>query len=278
MVSSEGSTARPLSLHHLAMQELTPVELVEVAGASGFDRVCVFVLNPSADQNVEFPLITRNNAGDVRRALVDTGVAIHNLEVFFLTPDVNVNDFRPALELGASLGGRRATAFGLDPDDNRTTDNFARFCELTAEFKIKAGIEFMVFTVVKTLDHAMRIIRGAAHPNGSLALDPLHLIRNGSSPADLAAIGPEMIGYVQFCDGPLTMAPEQGFDEAVYNRLPPGEGAFPLREIVACIPNDRCLSLEVPMTRRREAGMDALARAKLLNAATRRFLSAVDPV
>jgi sugar phosphate isomerase/epimerase len=276
MAVSKDAARRPLSLHHLAMQELTTVQLVEVAGASGFDRVCVFVINPSADQNVGFPLVTRDNAGDVRRALRDTGVEVHNLEVFFLTPDVNVEDFRPALELGASLGGRRATAFGLDPDENCTIENFARFCELAAEFKIKAGIEFMVFTVVKTLDHAMRIIRGAAHPNGTLALDPLHLIRNGASPADLAAIGPDMIGYVQFCDGPLTIAPELAFDEAVYNRLPPGEGEFPLREIVACFPKERCLSLEVPMTRRREAGMDALERAKLLNDATRRFLSTIE--
>jgi sugar phosphate isomerase/epimerase len=101
-------------------------------------------------------------------------------------------------------------------------------------------------------------------------------MRNGSGPLDLALLDPAEIGYVQFCDGPIAIDPKNMVDEALYNRMPPGEGEFPLREILACIPSDRCLSLEVPMTRRRDGGMDALARAKLLQQTTRGLLRSME--
>jgi hypothetical protein len=132
------------------MQELTPVELIEVAAEAGFERVCIFVSNPTADQGLTFPLFTAANVKEVRSRLASTGVMIHNLEIFFLTPDVDVEKYRFALELGAALGGRRATAIIADPDDGRAAQNFARFCDLVGELGIKAGIEFMVFSAVKT--------------------------------------------------------------------------------------------------------------------------------
>jgi hypothetical protein len=53
--------------------------------------------------------------------------------------------------------------------------------------------------------------------------------------------------------------------------MPPGEGVFPLRELLTLIPTDRCLSMEAPMERPRLAGQDALARARTLAAAARSF-------
>lgn len=262
---------RALSLHHLAMQELSPVELVRVAADAGFEHVCIFVRDPGNGQPVAFPLVTPANKLEMRRALDDTGVSIYNLETFFLAPDTDVEDFRAQIEMGAELGAQRATAFVVDEDDARSTDNFARFCELTRQFGIKAGTEFMAFLHVRTLDHAMRIVRGANHPNGTLAIDSLHLMRNGTSPADLAKIGREEIGYVQICDGPLA-APADPFYEAVHNRMAPGEGEFPLFDFLDCLKPDSILSLEVPMDARRDAGMVAVERARLLNRATRTLL------
>ena len=264
---------RPISLHQLSMMELTAIELVRTASAAGFDRVCAYTCDPPRP-NAGFPLITPDTANEMARVLEGEGVALYNVEVFVLTPDSDVAAFEAPLALGAKLGGTRATAVIGDEDEVRAAANLARFAELAGTFGIGAGVEFMAFSAIRTLGDAVRIVRGAAHPNVSVALDPLHLIRNGSTIADLRDVGSALIGYVQLCDGPVEMAEEQRWDEAIANRLMPGEGAFPLRELLALLPADHCVSLEVPMERRRLAGQDALTRARLLAAATR----ALEPV
>jgi sugar phosphate isomerase/epimerase len=265
------SEQRELSFHHLSAQELDPVGLIEAAAEAGFENICTF-FQDTTDASVSFPLVTQDNAVAVRDALKANGVRIYNAEIFFLTADQRVEDYRPALELAAELGAQRATALIADEDDGRAADNFGRFCELTANLGIAAGLEFMAFTSVKTLPHALRIIGGAGHANGSLALDMLHMMRNGSGPADLATLAPGTIGYVQLCDGPATIAPELAFDEAVFNRMPPGHGVFPLLDALDHIPLDRCLSLEAPMDRLKKQGMDAVARARLLHDSARSIL------
>jgi sugar phosphate isomerase/epimerase len=164
------------------------------------------------------------------------------------------------------------------PDDTRAIDLFGRFCDMAREVDVEVGLEFMAFSSVRTLDHAMRIVRGAARRNGTLAMDVLHLMRNGVGPADIdrVAVQRAEIGYIQFCDGPLAVAPELAFDEATANRTPPGQGSFPLAEFLARMPAGRTLSVECPITRMRDAGLDAFARGKLLGESTRAVLHAIE--
>jgi sugar phosphate isomerase/epimerase len=263
---------RALSLHHLSVMELDPVGLVRVAAAAGFEHVCIFV---QGMPGLPFPLVTRANEAAFRAALRETGVGVYNLEIFPLSAEIGPEDYRDSLAFGADLGGTRATALINDADESRAIDQFGRFCEIAQALGVKAGLEFMAFTSVRTLDHAMRIIRGAAHSNGTLALDALHLMRNGVGPADLdrLGVGPDEIGYVQFCDGPPTIDPAMAFAEATANRTVPGEGDFPLGDFLAHLAPGRTLSLECPLDRLRDAGMDAAARAKRLNMASHEVIS-----
>jgi sugar phosphate isomerase/epimerase len=268
------SNRRALSLHHLSLMSLSPAELVRVAAQAGFDHVCVFV---QGMPGLPFPLLTRDNAAEFQAAQRQSGLTIYNLEIFPLGPDVHPDGYREALAFGAELGGTRATALIVDdddPGDARAIDQFGRFCQIAHEYGVKAGLEFMAFTSVKTIDHALRIVRGAGHSNGTLAIDALHLMRNGQGPADFdrLGVGTDEIGYIQFCDGPATIEPERAFDEATRNRTPPGQGEFPLGRFLACMPQGRVLSLECPIERMRESGMDALAVAKLLYDTTRSVL------
>src|SRR3546814_2453633 len=84
--------------------------------------------------------------------------------------------------------------------------------------------------LVKDIATAVAIVREAGC--GAVALDVLHLMRNG---ADIAAVAPNagLIGYVQVSDGPLELPDEiPAWHEAVKERLLPGDGAFPLAEIL----------------------------------------------
>jgi sugar phosphate isomerase/epimerase len=270
---------RGLSLHHLSMMELPPEALVRTAGAAGFQHVCIFT---QAMPGLPFPLVTQTNQAVFRAALRDTGVTVYNLEIFPLGLDDTPECYLPALELGAALGGTRATALIVnddDPGDARAIDQFGRFCDMAGKFGIDAGLEFMAFTSVKTIDHAMRIVRGAGRPNGTLAVDALHLMRNGAGPADFdrLAVKKSEIGYIQLCDGAAVVDAADAFDEATANRTPPGHGVFPLGDFLAHLPETHILSLECPLERMRAAGMDALARARLLHDSTREVLRRFAP-
>ena len=46
----------------------------------------------------------------------------------------------------------------------------------------------------------------------------------------------------------------------MFERLPPGEGELPLAAMLAALPDDRVVGLEIPMRSHAEAGISALDR------------------
>jgi len=70
------------------------------------------------------------------------------------------------------------------------------------------------------------------------------------------------MNYVQFCDAgagrPADM--QEMIRQARFDRLPPGEGALPLKDFLDEIPKQIPISLEVPMTRK----LPPLEKAKLV--------------
>ena len=61
----------------------------------------------------------------------------------------------------------------------------------------------MIFSSVKTITDAERVLNRAGHPAGAILVDALHLQRSGGTPADVGAVAPEQLPYVQLCDGPF---------------------------------------------------------------------------
>jgi sugar phosphate isomerase/epimerase len=265
---------RLLSLHHLTVREVSPPALVEIAAEVGLRQVCIFVRAPSRALDL-FPLVADEpTRRDVARRMAHTGVAVHNIEVFSLTPRTQVETFRATLEVGAALGAKRATALVNDADDSRALQTFAAFCQLAGEYGLRVGIEFMAFAAVDTLDKAVRLLAEAGQANADLAVDALHLQRTGGSVDALAALDPALVGYAQICDAPLDMPRERWFDEAVEDRLVPGTGELPLRAFLAALP-DCVIDLEVPSRQLQARGLDAMERTRLIVAATARLLSGI---
>ena len=113
---------------------------------------------------------------------------------------------------------------------------------------------------------AMRARGLAAH----ILIDPMHFIRGGEQIANLAALEPELVSYFQLCDVPLVGEGEY-MEEALYRRLPPGDGELPLAEIVRALPEGAVISMEIPQRSRIEAGesfidmvRDAAAKSRAL--------------
>lgn len=239
-----------LSIHQLTALEVEPDALVSLAAKTGCQEVSVFTRQPSSRS--AFPLVNRDNVGLVTAALRESGVKINNIEAFLITPATEVQAFEPALELGAELGARGLSTQLFDDDEPRLLGNLVALCDMASRLGLKVAIEFMPLTPAwKTLPAAAGLVQRLAHPNLTLGIDILHLVRSGGSPEDVARLAPELVAYAQLCDGADLTVTDDYAEEAVGNRLTPGEGAFPLRALLQALPAGTPLELEIPQPPRR---------------------------
>jgi sugar phosphate isomerase/epimerase len=110
--------------------------------------------------------------------------------------------------------------------------------------------------------------------NAGVLVDPIHFDRAGSTPAQLAAIAPHRLAYLQFCDAP-TARPRtitELLRQARSDRLLPGDGGLDLRGLLSAMPAHSPLSLEIPFDR--PPGLPARERALSAIKATQRWLAA----
>jgi sugar phosphate isomerase/epimerase len=73
----------------------------------------------------------------------------------------------------------------------------------------------------------------------SLLIDTMHVARCGASADDLRSIPAARIGYIQLSDTTLQRRMEHYADEAMFERMTPGEGELPLLDMLAALPEDR---------------------------------------
>ena len=260
----------PLSLHHLTVLDATPLELIDIAADTGCEQVCIFVHSSAPELN--FPVVGEGDLEVTRSRLQARGIEVYNLEFYPIAPEVDFDTYERTLSVGARLGARRATAHIHDPDDDRAHETFSRFCRLAARYDLHVGLEFTAFARVSNLASAVAFIQRANEPNAAVAVDVLHLMRNGGDPAQLAAIDPGLIGYMQICDGPLSVSPEAMIGEAVGERGIPGEGSFPLQAYLRCAPPGVTIDVEVPQSAAMRSGVSPLDRARRAVDATRALM------
>ena len=258
------------SLDCLTLTDSSPVELISGAAAAEFDLVSLWISTPSAFPRMQMaPWMERECAGLLR----DGGIAVHLLEVLDLSTEAAIHAYRPALEMGARLGGKAASAYhGSNPDRSHVADLLALFVEVAGEFGLEVVLEPVAMARTRTLADAAALIRDAGGKAGIL-FDSLHLVRSGGGIAELAAIDPALIRYVQLNDGPAELPAEAWRDEAMGERLYLGEGEFPLVDMLALLPTDIPWGVETPSLRRASAGMDASAQASAAMASLQRVLA-----
>lgn len=104
----------------------------------------------------------------------------------------------------------------------------------------------MAFRSINSLGSALALIKAASAPNTGIVIDALHAFRTGASPAQIASLPKGAVSHFQLCDAAATLALDSLAEEARVGRLLPGAGAIPLAEMVAALPTDTPLSLEIP--------------------------------
>ena len=267
------SPRRELSLAHLTVLDATPPELVSVAAAAGFRMVGIrLTATPSVgvppyDMLGDTPVLR-----ETLRRLADTGVSVLDVEFLRFEPETPVGVPEGFLEAGARLGAKYVLVMSAEPEEARTLDRFGELCDRAAQYGLHVCLEFAIYTGVRTLAHAARMVKQSGRSNASVVVDALHFSRSGGTPADIAHVDPALLRYAQICDaapGMPTAAPEL-IREARTGRLLPGEGVLPLAALVAALPAAAPLAVEAPV--RATANLPALERAQRAYRAMRGLL------
>lgn len=258
----------PISLASGVVPECGPVATVDAAQAGGFDAVGLWI-EPA-----------RWGAGllrETRARLGDSGLVLLDVEVVWLKPGPPDPDHFRCIDIGVELGAKNVLVVSSDPDAGATAAKLTALCAHAAPGGMRVALEFGLFTDVKTIGQALRIVEAVTHPAIALLVDPLHLARSGGSPAAVANVPRSLLPYAQFCDamaaGPRSDDAAGIIEEAVDGRLQPGEGALPLIDLLRALPLDLPLSIELRSKALREAHPDPRERAAVTARATRAFLA-----
>jgi len=255
-----------------SLQDTAPLEYIDATIAAGYDGIGLRVhRSPGLPF---FPVV--GDAALVREMksrIAAAGLAVFDLYSFYLEPNTDVASFAPAMELGASFGAKYATVMGADTDWSRQRDNFVRTCDLARQFDLTCSLEFAVIRPLATLPQTVRLITEAQR-EAVICIDPLHLARSGGSAADVKALDAKYFPYAQISDGLLEPGEP---NPALFGKLGlgqrkmPGEGTLPLRELLAALPKDVPLSVELPHSLSGK-GTSARDWAKTTLESTRRYL------
>ncbi len=259
--------SRPLGLHQLTLMDVAPLELIEIAAECGYNRVSLFTNAPvvpiaGQEGKFQFPTVTLELKGEVRARLDGHGLDVINAEFFLMRSDVDLEIYRPGLALARELGAQNAMTHIFEADPPRAADLLGRFCAIAAEEDMRVSIEFCQMTPgCKTIHAARAFVDAARAANLGFGICPMHLVRSGGTAADIAALDPGLLLYGQLNDGHGLHVAEAYFEE-VHDRQLPGNGDFPLAEILRALPAAAPIEIKCPSDSRRKAGVSALDYAR----------------
>lgn len=266
----------PISLAHLTVLDLDPPRMIRLAAEVGYDRVGLRLIRVT-DTTPGYPLHQDPTAlRATRRALDDTGITVNDIEFVRLTPDFNPHGLLHFLEAGATLGARHVICAPYDPDLSRLSDTLAALQALARPLGLSCVLEFFPWTNVPDLGSARKAVERTGAEDVGILIDTLHFDRSGSTLADLSALPPQRLPFLHLCDA--AVHPPYSTEDLLHTgraeRLPPGEGQIDLTPILARLPENLPVALEVPMTRLAAQSGHLHVASRVLHAARACLLSA----
>lgn len=272
------TAADRLGIGMLSVFGLPPVQLVDLAADLGCRYVSATVLGMPLLPLGYSPFSLKDDAG-LRRELLAAmsvrGVRISLGDGFLVLPGSDATAFGADLDVLAELGVPLINVVSLDPDLARSFDQFAALTELAAQRNIGTVVEPVPSLTVGDLATALDAVKHVGRPDFRLLIDTMHLVRSDAGAADLAAVDPGCIGYAQLNDTTLAPRIDNYLEEAMFERMVPGEGELPLHDLLSALPADIVLEIEVPQRELALAGVGPIDRLRPCVDAARRLLSEI---
>ncbi|WP_212743955.1 TIM barrel protein [Glutamicibacter sp. V16R2B1] len=195
-----------LGIEFLSVFGMPPVEFVSLAADLGCRHISTG-LESNPYSSLGYPPFSLREDAALRREMIaamrDRGISISLGEGMNIRAGSDVRNRAPDLELMAELGVRRVNTVSLDPDLGRSVEQFGILTEMAASFGMEATLEPSPGLTIGDLSTALHAIRQVGRPDFRILIDTMHVVRADSTPADLAALESDVVGYIQLSDAPL---------------------------------------------------------------------------
>ena len=250
---------------------VSPADMVRIAADAGYNSLGLWVA-PGENWHA-------STSAEVGSALQETGLIPLDVEVIWIQPGGKPDPVHhKIIEIGGEIGARNCLIVSSETDRELTKLLYEDLCEHAQRAGMRACLEYMAITEVKTLDDALEIVTAVDHPAGGILVDPFHHERVGHAPEKIRDIPERWLSYAQLCDMPdcgVISNPDDYFVDAIDGRLAPGEGSIPVAAMTKMLPENLPISLEIRSRYYRERYPDPVERARVILDRTQQFLSAL---
>jgi sugar phosphate isomerase/epimerase len=228
------------------VRNLSLRERIRVTAKTGFD-----VLTISPFDWLEAMRLGLSSA-DMMAMAADAGIRIDHLDplarwapqwmpdniteqIYLTFLQCDVDDF---LRIGEALKVTSMSAIAIYPAGtqipiDQLTEAFAKLCDRAAPLGIRCDLEFIPMWGLSDLKTAWAIVEGAGRANSGVLFDFYHYTRGAPDDALLETIPAEKISAVQVADANAKINPNISlFQDCIFRRVPPGEGAFPVTHLL----------------------------------------------
>jgi len=263
-----------IGIEHLCVFGLPPLAYVELVASLDCTAISMRLSRPEVNPHGYPDWSLRDDAGlrrDTRVALRDSGVELRLCEGFAVLPGQDATRYAADLDIVAELGAPRINVASLATDLAETRDQLATIVGLARERGIAVTVEVGSGPLAR-FDVVSALVREFDRADVRIMVDAMHFFRFGGQPEILRGPAAPLIGYAQLCDAPWQSRFERYMDEAMFERLPPGEGELPLLDFLVALPRDIPLALEIPQRGLAEAGVGPRERLQRCVDATRALL------
>jgi sugar phosphate isomerase/epimerase len=269
------NTNTSFSLAHLTMLTVSPPELIEIAARAGYQFVSLRPIPVGAPNEPLHPFSTdKALLARTKAALASTGIGLLDIEVARIIKEARPQNYVPAFEAAAELGGRHVLTSAWCDDRLYIRDFYSELCALAEPFGLTVDFEFVTWSGVKSLNEAVEVVRQSRRPNAGIVIDTLHFDRCHADPRQLAQLPREWFHFAQINDAPLRFSGER--EELIRigraGRLYLGEGGIDIGAILGRLPAVP-LSIEIPNPEKL-AALGAEQYARLCIETARSYLAA----
>lgn len=200
------------SLAHLTALSSTPAELTYIAADAGYDFVSPRIIMTGTRNEIGYSYdLTKDPAmyRDTKRALSETGLKIHDIELVRITDTFDPAALTPTLEIAAGLGVKHVLSSVWTPNRALATERFAELCDVAGRYGLDISLEFVTWANLTNLREALEMLRTTNRSNARLTVDLLHAHRSGVSPEELASVPRDFFSFVHLCDAPMEIPTTQ---------------------------------------------------------------------
>jgi len=236
------------SLAHLTVLGCAPPEMTYIAGRAGYDYISIRPILMGLPGEPDYaladnPLMLKQT----RRALADTGVKLHDIELARIYDHMHPTKYLPAMEVAAELGGRAVLSSIWTDDRPYAIEKFGELCDLARPFGLTVDLEYVPIAGVRSLADACEVLRGVNRENAGLMVDTHHFQRAGDQVEALDALPREWFHFAHLCDAPAEIPTERAELVRIMRegRLYLGEGGIDVGSILSHMP-EMVYSIELP--------------------------------